>query len=269
MKKKLLLFAKASFAVAMSISLSVLSSCSDDDNNPDNPKNYDDTEVVSASEANFAFDASGIWRDNAVNGFVEIDDYEFFHSAEDMDGYMYITGYTPSRSTDTGKYNDMSAHPYNCISGGGPDGAGTPYLVANWSSWSESDGTFNTRTTRIYNGDGQPFMPQSVMVNNNTYAYYSMLDGNAYARKFEKGDWFKLIAHGVCTDGTEVTTEFYLANCTEDDASAGIVNDWKPFDLTPLGIVTGLYFTMESSDSGQFGMNTPAYFCIDRLIVKE
>ncbi len=31
------------------------------------------------------------------------------------------------------------------------------------------------------------------------------------------------------------------------------------------GIVTSLKFTLESSDNGTWGMNTPAYFCIDNF----
>ncbi|MCV6038158.1 DUF4465 domain-containing protein, partial [Escherichia coli] len=34
-----------------------------------------------------------------------------------------------------------------------------------------------------------------------------------------------------------------------------------------LGTVSGLQFALSSSDSGAFGMNTPAYFAMDSLAV--
>ena len=70
-------------------------------------------------------------------------------------------------------------------------------------------------------------------------------------------------------DGTEDIVETYLANILTDDVKAGIVDTWQEVDLTSLGICTGLYFTMDSRDSGAYGMNTPSYFCIDKLVVKE
>lgn len=261
-------FTKAVLFMACSGLLLSMAACSDDEK-PSNPGEYDDTEVISLAEADLQYDADGIWSSNTVNTFIEANDYLFSHFVTNDYGFPYVTGFTASKSTDNAFYEgDMVSHPYACISGGGINGAGSPYLVGNWSAYSESD-TFDSRSLTIRNNDGQPFMPQSVMVNNNTYAYYSMTKGDNYAKKFEKGDWFKLIAHGVQTDNSELTVEFYLANCTTDDVEAGIVNKWTTFDLTPLGVCNGIYFTMESSDSGQFGMNTPAYFCLDKLIVKE
>ncbi|HKL40270.1 MAG TPA: DUF4465 domain-containing protein, partial [Cryomorphaceae bacterium] len=65
--------------------------------------------------------------------------------------------------------------------------------------------------------------------------------------------------------GTEV--EFYLADYTFSDNSQDyIVDEWTYVDLTSLGDADSLSFTLTSSDVGEFGMNTPAYFCIDDLI---
>ena len=45
-------------------------------------------------------------------------------------------------------------------------------------------------------------------------------------------------------------------------------NDWTFFDLSSLGKVTSVYFTLNSTDTGAYGMNTAAYFCMDKFQVK-
>ena len=46
---------------------------------------------------------------------------------------------------------------------------------------------------------------------------------------------------------------------------AFLIFSWTTVDLTPLGNARYLLFDLNSSDVGQFGMNTPAYFAMDNL----
>jgi hypothetical protein len=89
-----------------------------------------------------------------------------------------------------------------------------------------------------------------------------MCNGDGFAKKFEKGDWFKLIITGYNNEEVTGTKEYYLADL-RDEATAYIINDWRYVDLSGLGTVTKLGFELDSSDSGDYGMNTPAYFCFD------
>ena len=57
-----------------------------------------------------------------------------------------------------------------------------------------------------------------------------------------------------------------LANYTE--SSTTLLDTWTMVDLKPLGEVSSIYFTFESTDSGQWGINTPTYVAIDRLKVR-
>lgn len=106
-----------------------------------------------------------------------------------------------------------------------------------------------------------------VYVTNAAYAMASMLNGDSYAKKFGKGDWFKLTATGY--DDDEATTgsvDFYLADLRSDDEDDWyVVNDWKYFDLSTLGKVRQIKFTLSSTDNSTSGMNTPAYFCYDNM----
>jgi hypothetical protein len=56
---------------------------------------------------------------------------------------------------------------------------------------------------------------------------------------------------------------FWPTSGYEDPEDDYILKEWEWLDLTSLGLVTSLNFALESSDVGEYGMNTPAYFCID------
>lgn len=109
-------------------------------------------------------------------------------------------------------------------------------------------------------------------ITNNNYAYYSMLNGDAFAKKFggaggSDPDWFRLTITGIKKNGRVTgSVEFYLADYRfGDDTLDYIVNDWRLIDLSSLGKVKRLEFSLDSSDVGPFGMNTPAYFVLDSV----
>ena len=64
-------------------------------------------------------------------------------------------------------------------------------------------------------------------------------------------------------DGEETgTVDVYLA---EDGLLA---NTWQQHDLSELGTVDMVDFTFDSTDVGDYGMNNPAYFCMDGLTLQ-
>lgn len=111
----------------------------------------------------------------------------------------------------------------------------------------------------------------SLFVANSTYTALSMIHGDMFCKTFsyEDKDWLKLIFTGHDKEGTITgTTDFYLADFRTPD-SGGVVTSWEKVDLTSLGHVHTITFSMESSDTGAYGMNTPAYFCMDNIIVEN
>lgn len=111
---------------------------------------------------------------------------------------------------------------------------------------------------------------------NATYAYLSMLEGDAFAKKFggETGDDpdFFLMTIKKYLDGNLSTDSinFYLADFRfEDNSQDYIINEWTYIDLRELGYVDSLSITLSSSDVGAFGMNTPAYFCMDNVTTEQ
>ncbi|MFP4556220.1 MAG: DUF4465 domain-containing protein [Bacteroidales bacterium] len=103
---------------------------------------------------------------------------------------------------------------------------------------------------------------------NSTYAYHTISDGDFYASPFSEGDWFKLIITGFNENDVEVgEVEYYLADFR--DGKEYITDSWTRVNLSALNGVSKVLFTLESSDVGDYGMNTPAYFCMDDLEIEH
>jgi len=115
-------------------------------------------------------------------------------------------------------------------------------------------------------------------VTNVNYTAHSMLNGDAFAKQFGSiydangavdgtngEDWLLLTAIGYdINNNITDSVEFYLADYRFSDSTQDyIVKDWTVLGLAPLGNVAKVQFKLSSSDTGQFGMNTPAFFAID------
>jgi hypothetical protein len=105
--------------------------------------------------------------------------------------------------------------------------------------------------------------------NNSTYTYLAIKNGDdgnkpPYVKgPFEAGDWFKLTATGYDAAGTQTGThDIYLADYR--DGKSFLMADWTKVDLTSLGKVNKVKFSLDSSDKGDW-VNTPTYFCIDNI----
>ena len=168
-------------------------------------------------------------------------------------------GFAYSNITDT--TTGGIAGQYNAITGGGQGGS-TNYAIS-YVGWAEPP-TITLNTAGIVEG---------LYTTNNNYAYYSMVNGDAYAKKFggmsgDDADWFLLTITGKDVDGAATgSVDFYLADYRfEDNSQDYIINTWEYVDLTGLGTVKSLEFGLSSSDVGDFGMNTPAYFAMDSVV---
>lgn len=173
--------------------------------------------------------------------------------------WMSWDGWAISNRTDTltpGFLNESSA-----IAGGGANGSAT-YAVSY---------VFGASVLRL-TGPAAGGTVAGLYVTNNTYAYYSIKDGDAFAKKFggitgNDPDFFLLTVKKFRNGqlGPD-SVDFYLADYRfANNAQDYIVKDWAYVDLTGLGDADSLQFTLSSSDVGAFGMNTPAYFCVDAV----
>ena len=194
-------------------------------------------------------------------------------------GGYYWDGFCPAiggDQTDYGQPGSSASWTTNyggCMAGGGcvinADGSvsadpAQPYFVAYYSSWAY-EGPSNQVMFVDKNGN-TTFEPVGVYICNHPWPYYGCEHGDGFGAPFAEGDYFELIAHGVAADGSETTVSINLVEFTNGQLHA--LNDWTFFDLSSLGEVESVYFTMNSTDTGAYGMNTAAYFCMDKFQVK-
>ena len=103
-------------------------------------------------------------------------------------------------------------------------------------------------------------------ITNNAYAINSISNGDAAATAFKQGSWFMVTATGTDAQGNSKSVDFYLADYrSTNEADHYAITTWEWLDLRPLGKVTTVKFTFTGSDTGRFGLNTPAYFCMEDL----
>ncbi len=205
-------------------------------------------------------------------------------------GMSYWDGFTYCTSGDTidyGEFGDSNgwvAEQWGCMPGGGiktdADGnvltdangkvlvqQGNPYLVAYWGYYQE---VFNNGIPclQIQFSDGNQYQVQGLYIANHPWPYYGNIHGDGFARSFEEGDYFKLIAHGLNEMGEDIGIEIEHILAEFTNGSLVQSSDWEWMDLSPLGTVSGIYFTMETTDSDPiYGPNTAVYFCLDKLQV--
>lgn len=193
-----------------------------------------------------------------TNGF-EVDNLYLSNSYNPM--FNSWLGWAISAATDVttpGFMNDLSA-----ITGGGVENSAT-YAV----SYAPAESKIN------FTGEAPGGQVEGVYITNSTYAYLSMKDGDGFAKKFggETGndpDYFLLQIQAYRNGQLqEDKVGFYLADYRfEDNSQDYIVDEWTYVDLSSLGNADSLRFSLSSTDVGGYGMNTPAYFCIDNLTI--
>jgi hypothetical protein len=199
---------------------------------------------------------SGTWIGTDNSGGL-ISGNAFFPNYFNADWNDYWSGFAFTNHTDilTPGYDNM----YSSITGSGADDS-EQYAVFYFSGMPDTiKFTTAEKITRI-------------SVCNTTNTYFSMLNGDAFGKKFggESGndpDWYKVILTGIDGDGDAVGyVEILLADFRFDNNSLDyIANAWTNVDLSPLGYISALEVKIESSDLGDFGFNTPTFVCIDNI----
>lgn len=172
------------------------------------------------------------------------------------------TGWAISSGTDisTVEFSNLST-----INGTGYDGSN------NYAVSFSSD-----QTIMHLDGDAAGEVVAGMYVNNLTVAYNIIKDGNQFSKKFggltgDDPDYF-LLTIKKYLDGTlsSESVEFYLADYQfADNTQDYIVDEWAWVDLTSLGQADSLAFSLTSTDNGNYGMNTPAFFAVDNVITSD
>lgn len=196
-------------------------------------------------------------------GFTDGDVYYSHNSGEwSWDGFAYSN---ETDITTAGYTNQFSAYA-STSSAGNQYGIG--YVPSDWMS--ETYDPIPQSISLI--GSNYDTTISGMWVTNTTYAYLAMRDGDGSADKFggtegDAADYFNLLITGIRADTTYTdTVSFALADFTfAENSQDYIIDDWTWVDLSGLGSIVSLEFSFESSDTEDYGIDTPTYFAMDNF----
>lgn len=206
------------------------------------------------------YDGSGVWAETYNEDDYAMIDYQsmsFSHVAWTDWNFWY--GFTIAKCQDT-TYSVMEDQ-FHCVAGGGLAGKGTPYLLAYAAEGMSAEPPCEVFFDAAYT-------PQEVSLCIGSWALHNVTIGGA-GHTFAAGDSLVIEIEGLdenyeVIEGKKVT--FFLADYRSANESDWKLNQgWEACDLTALGEVYGLAFTMKTSDVGSYGSNTALYFALDGL----
>ncbi|WP_121965350.1 DUF4465 domain-containing protein [Myroides sp. N17-2] len=223
-----------------------------------------------------------IWKDTYTsNVLFKSQIFTFAHTAEKS--WNYWDGFTVSNIKDNATHsNDGSSNgwldsQWGAMPKGGVKGEGTPYVVGYWGyymkDWQADETIFDEKqySNWIKIGDKtDSYNAVSVSLANHPWPYWGNLNGDGFATKFEKGDYFTITIKGVDKNNKVKSNSIthYLADYRGDKLIMS--KEWEKIDISSLGEVSYIFFQLDSTDElPGFGPNTAVYFCVDALTVDK
>lgn len=205
------------------------------------------------SDASGGFSSGGLF-------FINHYDPEFFS----WDGWAYSNMADDTTAGFMNQYSAITAAGYD------PAGSGGANYAVSWVPTDWMTGSTIPVTLVVEEDEAREFA--GFYITNSTWTALSMELGDDFAKKFggeseDDPDWLRLAVWGY-NNGTASndTVEFYLADYRfANNDEDYIVKTWEWVDLSVLGEVDSLKFDLWSTDIGDYGMNTPAYFCADNF----
>ncbi|MEN8696583.1 MAG: DUF4465 domain-containing protein [Bacteroidia bacterium] len=193
---------------------------------------------------------------NGVDGSAGFTHYGRTWNNAYNDAWGSWSGWALSNMTDTVTAGFINQ--YSAITGSGV--SGTPnYMVS----------TGNGAYIKL----DEPTFISGAYFTNATYTAHDMEQGSGFSKKFggddgNDEDYLRVIISSYLDDTFVDSTIFYLADFRfADNSQDYIVKDWTFVDfnedVTTDIEVDSISFRYEGSDVGEFGLNTPKYFCMD------
>ncbi|WP_291064721.1 MULTISPECIES: DUF4465 domain-containing protein [unclassified Empedobacter] len=265
-------------------SITFLSSCNDDDykNEVVELKKYQ-TLDVSKFDLSKGISTSGgkIWEGTYKEDTdLILGIFKLKHTA--WPEYLTWMGFTVSNSNDNSDQIKNEGgwldNQWGTMAKGGADGQGTPFLVS-FADHKPSEKVLKygeevkiDRFSSVVEilDMANKYKAKSVKLAISPWSYYGIINGDAYARKFEKGDYFAIHIYGVSAN-KQLTTEKPVTHYFVDFRNGvnNISTTWQDVDLSSLGEVKYLMFFLETTDVGNWGANTALYFTMDKLKVEK
>ncbi len=184
-------------------------------------------------------------------------DYIFSTYVMDYGSYgTYYFDVTMSNLTNT-TYSPSNPY-YDQYSAAGCAAEGQNYAV--WYAWGQTSVQLQAPTTI-----------SGMAVTNTTWVIDAIRNGDGMSsdggQPFGLGDWLKLTVKGFDDDEELIgSVDFYLADFRDSiTRDWTYVENWQWLELSSLGEVSYLGFSITSTKRNSYGTSTPTYFCFDNL----
>jgi hypothetical protein len=228
-------------------------SCNNSSNN-DEPTPQ--PEFFTITFEDFYLGNNSVWDGSDMSGGFSLNDVWFSNNYVNEYGGYSNGGFSVSCQTDMGTAG--FGNQYSVYSNGGANGS-KQFAVVFYSSYAPENSRFtlNKKASKI----------KSLKVNNSTYAYLAMKNGDSYTNALGENDWFKVIFEGYLDSKSVGKVEFYLADFRE--GKTYICKEWTNVNLLGLGEVDEVRISVDGSDVSEYGLNTPSYVCIDDIEIEK
>lgn len=192
--------------------------------------------------------ADTCWQgaDSPTDGWQNWKSGDFNFQTKVQYGGTYFEGFTVTNESSNAATTLGYDGAYRSASGGA-------YQGQNFAVWYP-----------IYNGqDTVSFAAQTVagfFVNNTPYTIGGITTNNyAPAHQFKQTDYLVLKCTGLKNKVAVGTVEVYLAK------EGKLIDKWTYVELSSLGEIDAILFSMDGTDKSGWGMNTPTYFAMDNF----
>ena len=180
----------------------------------------------------------------------DIFEFEYFYNEE----YAYWGGFAQSRVKDADPANGLFANQYAVFNDSAA--SGESFLIYYYDSYNEPC-DIRLKEDVLLTG---------VQLNLTTYTYASITNEeiNDFARVFEDGDYLKVVFTGMKGNTVTGVDEFYVVDFR--DGKREMATDWTAYSFINLGDdYNRIRVTIETTDVGEWGANTPLYIALDNL----
>ena len=181
----------------------------------------------------------------------EVFEFEYFYNEE----YAYWGGFALSNVKDNDPANGLFANQYAVFND--TAASGENFLIYYYDSFNEPCDIVLKKPVHL----------SDVKLNLTTYTYASITNEaiNDFARAFTDGDYLKVVFTAM--KGNEITgvDECYVVDYR--DGKRIMATDWTEYSLVNLGRdYDHVRVTIETTDIGEWGANTPLYIALDDLV---
>lgn len=201
------------------------------------------------------------WNGSDGSGNFSSSYLKFYNSYTDWGGGASSwNGFAYSNETDITTYSYINE--FSSASGSGALSSNNyvvSYIMSDWMNDYEP-----VPSVMKIDIETAPEVIPGMFINLNTYASLYMAESDLYNTG---NHWLKLHIAAYSTSTFLVSfADIMLADYRFEDNDLDFkLNDWTYVDLSWAEGTDSLLFYIYSSDAGDYGVNTPAYFCIDNV----